>query len=153
MLPQTQRLPTASVHTKISRNIDAMASSSSLSALFGTRGVIEVAASQHGMTVVRMRRIRSKPSHEPVLGLFALQRTSDLPRPIPPTWNEPDLVLRTEQGAFTPEYAAIRLATGFQVPSSVYRTTVSKVRATHTETKKEKRGWEPAVALLNIIQT
>ena len=49
--------------------------------------------------------------------------------------------------------AAIRLATGFQVPSSVYRTTVSKVRATHTETKKEKRGWEPAVALLNIIQT
>ena len=87
--------------------------SSSLSALFGTRGVIEVAASQFGMTVVRMRRIRSKPSHEPVLGLFALQRTSDLPRPIPPTWNEPDLVMRTEQGAFTPEYAAIRLATGF----------------------------------------
>ena len=65
-----------------------------------------------------MRRIRSKPSHEPVLGLFALQRTSDLPRPIPPTWNEPDLVLRTEQGAFTPVgivtcTCTIRLATGF----------------------------------------
>ena len=55
-----------------------------------------------------------KDGESPLVGLFAMTRSSDLPPDMRNrTWIEPALVIRTADGRVHPEYAAVKLAFGF----------------------------------------
>ncbi|HSH95832.1 MAG TPA: methyltransferase [Roseimicrobium sp.] len=67
-----------------------------------------------GLTVVRQRAVVLREGETPLLGLFGMMRSTDLPeRMRDKTWNEPPLVIRTAEGAVHPEYAAVKLSFGF----------------------------------------
>lgn len=72
------------------------------------------AAPAAGLTIVRQRPIVLRESEAPLLGLFAMMRTCDLPAEMHgQTWHEPPLIIRTENGSVHPEYAAVKLSFGF----------------------------------------
>jgi len=74
------------------------------------RGAAEAAQ----LTVVRLRPVALRAGDRPLLGLFILMRTEDLPDAMRArTWCEPVLTIRTVDGAVHPEYAAVKLAFGF----------------------------------------
>jgi tRNA1(Val) A37 N6-methylase TrmN6 len=67
-----------------------------------------------GLCIVRWRPVVLREGDRPLLGLFLLQRASDLPAPLrEKSWNEPPLIIRTSTGAVHPEYSAVKLAFGF----------------------------------------
>lgn len=71
-------------------------------------------ASQAGLSLVRWRPIVLREGERPLLGLFAMMRSEDLPgsaRPL--SWPEPPLVIRQTDGSVHPEYVAVKLSFGF----------------------------------------
>ena len=72
------------------------------------------AARAAGLTIVRRRPIALKQGEPPLLSLFLMHRTQDLPPSMHArTWVEPALVIRTPEGEVHPEYSAIKLSFGF----------------------------------------
>lgn len=75
---------------------------------------IRLAASTAGLESVRSRPVVLREGAAPLLGLFGMVRTEDLPPTMhAKTWNEPPLVIRTTTGSVHPEYIAIKLSFGF----------------------------------------
>lgn len=75
---------------------------------------VRAGASDAGLSIIRWRPIVLREGAAPLLGLFGLMRTSDLPetqRTQP--WEEPPLTIRTATGAVHPEYVAVKLSFGF----------------------------------------
>ena len=66
------------------------------------------------LSIIRWRPIVLREGERPLLGLFAMVRTEDIPDSIRSrTWNEPALIIRQRDGTVHPEYAAVKLAFGF----------------------------------------
>lgn len=75
---------------------------------------VHAGAKAAGLTIVRWRPVVLREGDRPLLGLFLMQRASDLPEPMRKRpWAEPPLIIRTTTGAVHPEYAAVKLAFGF----------------------------------------
>lgn len=71
-------------------------------------------ARQAGLTIVRMRPVVLREPERPLLGLFAMIRSADLPpAQRQQTWTEPPLVIRRADGTIHPEYSAVKLSFGF----------------------------------------
>jgi len=72
------------------------------------------AARKAGLTIIRQRSIVLREEEPPLLGLFAMMRTCDLPPELHgQTWKEPPLIIRRADGTVHPEYAAVKLSFGF----------------------------------------
>ena len=71
-------------------------------------------AAKSGLSVVRRRDVVLKEGEPPLLGVFLMMHSSDLPEAHRArTWVEPPLVIRTKEGAVHPEYSAVKLTFGF----------------------------------------
>ena len=80
----------------------------------GQRERLLEAAQASRLSIVRQRPVVLREGALPLLGLYAMTRTDDLPEAVRgQTWTEPDLVIRRADGAVHPEYQAIKLAFGF----------------------------------------
>ena len=78
------------------------------------RGRLEEAARNAALSIVRRRPVIFREGAAPIIALFAMVRREDLPPDARDrTWVEPPLVIRTVAGAVHPEYAAVKLSTGF----------------------------------------
>jgi tRNA1Val (adenine37-N6)-methyltransferase len=72
------------------------------------------AAKSAALTTVRMRPVTLREGERPLLGLFAMMRSSDLPpQNRDQTWTEPPLIIRRANGSIHPEYTAVKLSFGF----------------------------------------
>jgi tRNA1Val (adenine37-N6)-methyltransferase len=72
------------------------------------------AAAEAELTIVRWRPVVLRDGDPPLLGLFAMMRSRDLPPPMrTQTWTEPPLTIRTRSGAVHAEYASVKLSFGF----------------------------------------
>jgi tRNA1(Val) A37 N6-methylase TrmN6 len=75
---------------------------------------VEEGAKAAGLSIVRRRSIVLKEGEAPLLSLFAMQRSLDLPGAFrDKTWIEPPLLIRRADGSVHPEYSAIKLSFGF----------------------------------------
>lgn len=75
---------------------------------------VKQSATASGLSIVRWRPVALREGEEPLLGLFAMMRSSDLPEAMrSQTWSEPPLTIRTRSGLVHPEYAAVKLSFGF----------------------------------------
>jgi tRNA1Val (adenine37-N6)-methyltransferase len=75
---------------------------------------LAAAASAAGLTIIKRRDVVLKEGEPPLLGLFAMLRSADLPEANrDQTWVEPTLTIRTSQGGVHPEYSVIKLSFGF----------------------------------------
>ena len=75
---------------------------------------VEAGAANAGLTIVRRRPVVFREGDEPLIGLFALMRSTDLPEWFrASTWIEPALTIRTRDGRIHPEYSAVKLSIGF----------------------------------------
>jgi tRNA1Val (adenine37-N6)-methyltransferase len=75
--------------------------------------VIE-AAKAAGLSIVRRRPVVFREGATPLMCLFAMVRSQDLPEEFrDKTWVEPELIIRKKDGGVYPEYSAIRLSIGF----------------------------------------
>ena len=75
---------------------------------------VDKAAATAGLSIVRWRPVVLREGERPLLGLFCMMRSGDLPEAMRvQTWMEPPLVIRTRDGAVHPEYAAVKLSFGF----------------------------------------
>lgn len=75
---------------------------------------VDEAARQAGLTIVRERMVLFKEGDAPLIGLFGMMRSTDLPDWFrAQTWTEPPLVIRRRDGSVHPEYSAVKLAFGF----------------------------------------
>ena len=71
-------------------------------------------AADAGLTIVRQRPVVFRQGRPPLIGLFLMTRSSDLPeRMRSATWTEPELIIRRADGSIHPEYAAVKLSFGF----------------------------------------
>jgi len=72
------------------------------------------AAHISGLSLVRMRKIVLREGDEPLIALFGMMRSEDLPGAMrDQTWREPELIIRRRDGSVHPEYSAVKLAFGF----------------------------------------
>jgi len=61
-----------------------------------------------------MRPVVFREGNDPLVGLFGLTRSSDLPAGFQDcTFTEPPLTIRSTDGSVHPEYQALKLAIGF----------------------------------------
>jgi tRNA1Val (adenine37-N6)-methyltransferase len=75
---------------------------------------VERGAAEAGLTIVRRRALVLREKEAPLLSLFAMTRSTDLPEGFRNgTWVEPPLTIRMADGKVHPEYSAIKLAIGF----------------------------------------
>ncbi|HLP77991.1 MAG TPA: hypothetical protein VK327_13865, partial [Candidatus Paceibacterota bacterium] len=75
---------------------------------------VEAGAKAAGLVIVRKRPIIFREGEPPLVGLFGMMRTEDLPEWFRnQTWEEPPLTIRTRDGKIHPEYSAVKLAIGF----------------------------------------
>jgi tRNA1Val (adenine37-N6)-methyltransferase len=75
---------------------------------------VRAGAPAAGLSIVRWRPIVLREEERPLLGLFGMMRSNDLPASMrEQTWTEPPLIIRTPDGAVHPEYSAVKLAFGF----------------------------------------
>jgi tRNA1(Val) A37 N6-methylase TrmN6 len=75
---------------------------------------VQAGARAAGLTIVRWRPVVLREGDRPLLGLFLMQRSADLPETMrEKTWAETPLIIRTLTGAVHPEYAAVKLSFGF----------------------------------------
>jgi tRNA1(Val) A37 N6-methylase TrmN6 len=75
---------------------------------------VERAAAEEELTIVRRRPVIFREGEPPLIGLFVMMRSTDLPpRMRGRTWTEPPLAIRSADGDVHPEYAAVKLAVGF----------------------------------------
>jgi hypothetical protein len=66
------------------------------------------------MVIVRRRSIVFRENEPPLVGLFLMMRSTDLPAAARGrSWTEPPLIIRASNGSVHPEYAAVKLAIGF----------------------------------------
>ena len=80
----------------------------------GQRRRVVDAAAGAGLTIVRERPVVVREGQPPLLGLFVMARSTDLPGWFrSQTWVEPPLVIRTAGGEVHPEYQAVKLSFGF----------------------------------------
>lgn len=67
-----------------------------------------------GLTIVRWRPVVLREPERPLLGLFGMMRSEDLPETMRSrTWTEPALIIRGQDGSIHPEYSAVKLSFGF----------------------------------------
>jgi tRNA1Val (adenine37-N6)-methyltransferase len=75
---------------------------------------IETAANLSNLLILRWRPVILREGEPPLLGLFGLMSSADLPGWMrQQTWCEPPLVIRREDGSIHPEYSAVKLSFGF----------------------------------------
>ena len=75
---------------------------------------VKRAAKESGLSIVRWRPVVLREPEPPLLGLFALMRSEDLPEWMRnQSWQEPALVIRRADGSIHPEYSAVKLSFGF----------------------------------------
>jgi len=75
---------------------------------------VEAGASASGLVIVRRRAVVFREGEPPLIGLFGLMRSDDLPEWFRgQIWEEPPLIIRTRDGKVHPEYSAVKLAIGF----------------------------------------
>jgi tRNA1(Val) A37 N6-methylase TrmN6 len=75
---------------------------------------VEAAATAAGLVIVRKRPVVFREGEPPLVGLFGMMRSKDLPEWFRgQTWGEPPLIIRTRDGGIHPEYSAVKLAIGF----------------------------------------
>ncbi len=75
---------------------------------------MEASARNSGLTIVRRRPVVFREGEPPLIGLFGLMRSDDLPEWFrAQSWEEPSLIIRTREGKVHPEYSAVKLAIGF----------------------------------------
>lgn len=75
---------------------------------------IELGAVHAGLTIVRRRALVLKEGEPPLLSLFGMVRSTDLPEKFrKSTWIEPPLVIRSADGQVHPEYSSVKLSIGF----------------------------------------
>lgn len=75
---------------------------------------VEAGAKAAGLTIVRRRPVVFREGEAPLVALFGMMRSEDLPEWFRgSTWVEPELVIRNRAGAIHPEYSAVKLAIGF----------------------------------------
>jgi len=75
---------------------------------------VEDSAAEAGLTIVRSRCVVLREGEVPLLGLFGMMRSTDLPEAMRQrTWNEPPLIIRSVDGSVHPEYSAVKLSIGF----------------------------------------
>ncbi len=75
---------------------------------------LESAARAADTVIVRRRPVVFREGEPPLVGLFLMMRSADLP-PVARgrSWVEPPLIIRAADGSVHPEYAAVKLAFGF----------------------------------------
>jgi tRNA1Val (adenine37-N6)-methyltransferase len=67
-----------------------------------------------GLSVVRWRPIIFREGEAPLIGLFAMVKSTDLPEKFRSSpWREPALIIRTKTGEIHPEYSMVKLSFGF----------------------------------------
>ena len=67
-----------------------------------------------GLTILRWRPIVLREGERPLLGLFGMARSEDLPESMRSrVWTEPPLIIRAADGTVHPEYSAVKLSFGF----------------------------------------
>ena len=67
-----------------------------------------------GLSIVRCRPVVLRDPERPLLGLFGMMRSADLPESMRTrTWTEPPLIIRAQDGSIHPEYSAVKLSFGF----------------------------------------
>lgn len=75
---------------------------------------VKTAAELAKLTIVRQRPVVLREGERPLLALFGMMRSDDLPEKFrTQTWNESPLVIRTRDGKVHPEYSAVKMAFGF----------------------------------------
>ncbi len=75
---------------------------------------VKTAAKEAGLTIVRWRPVTLREGEPPLLGLFAMVRSTDLPADMRErTWTEPQLIIRAKTGEVHPEYRAVKMSFGF----------------------------------------
>jgi hypothetical protein len=75
---------------------------------------LEGAAAEAELMIVRRRPVIFREGEPPLIGLFAMMLSTDLPPHMRGrTWTEPPLVIRSADGNLHPEYTAVKLAVGF----------------------------------------
>ena len=75
---------------------------------------MRAAAAVADLVIVRQRPVVFREGADPLIGLFGLMRSSDLPKDFRSrTWVEAPLVIRSRDGSVHPEYQALKLAIGF----------------------------------------
>jgi tRNA1(Val) A37 N6-methylase TrmN6 len=75
---------------------------------------VKTAARDAGLTLIRQRPIVFREGEPPLIGLFGMTRSEDLPEKMRGrTWVEPPLIIRTRTGEIHPEYSAVKLSIGF----------------------------------------
>jgi len=75
---------------------------------------VEQGAGAADLVIVRKRPVIFRDGEPPLVALFGLMRSEDLPEWFRgQTWEEPPLIIRTRKGEIHPEYSAVKLAIGF----------------------------------------
>ena len=75
---------------------------------------IRAAARKSSLTILRWRPVILREGNPPLLGLFVMMRSRDLPDWMRvKTWTEPPLTIRQADGSVHPEYSAVKLSFGF----------------------------------------
>jgi tRNA1(Val) A37 N6-methylase TrmN6 len=75
---------------------------------------VDKAAATAGLSIVRWRPVVLREGERPLLGLFCMIRSEDLPEAMrTQPWVESPLIIRARDGAVHPEYAAVKLSFGF----------------------------------------
>lgn len=75
---------------------------------------VDAGAKAANLVLVRRRPVIFREGEPPLVALFGMMRADDLPEWFRgQTWVEPDLIIRTRNGAIHPEYSAVKLAIGF----------------------------------------
>ena len=75
---------------------------------------VKDAAAKTALSIVRWRPVVLREPERPLLGLFGMMRSQDLPESIRnKTWTEPPLIIRTSDGTIHPEYSTVKLSFGF----------------------------------------
>ena len=78
------------------------------------RARVDAGAKAAGLTMVRVRPVVFREGDPPLVGLFGMMRSEDLPPAFRNrTWTEPDLIIRARDSTIHPEYSAVKLAIGF----------------------------------------
>ena len=75
---------------------------------------MKASAAAVGLSIVRWRPVVLREGERPLLGLFCMMPSNDLPEPMRArVWTEPPLIIRTREGAVHPEYSAVKMSFGF----------------------------------------
>jgi tRNA1(Val) A37 N6-methylase TrmN6 len=78
------------------------------------RARAQKAAKDAELTIVRWRPVVLREGNQPLIGLFLMMRSADLPEWMRGEgWAEPELIIRRADGSIHPEYSAVKLSFGF----------------------------------------